>query len=173
MELILPSTEYEQTFREAFLEFRAETGKGNIEQSLVTRLEESKDFAEFVRKLQEEVLGKHLPEGYVPHTIYWLVDGGKFIGWLDIRHRLTEHLREFGGHIGYAIRPSERKKGYGEQILKLGLIEAKKLGISSVRIMCDEDNIGSRRIIEKNGGVFDDTVTMKEGGVRRRYWIHT
>ena len=95
-----------------------------------------------------------------------------FIGWLDIRHSLTEHLREIGGHIGYAIRPSERGKGYGNKILELALPKAQELGIKDVLITCDADNTPSAKIIEKNGGVFENIKTTSDGVPKRRYWIN-
>jgi len=172
MKLVFPSVEYKETFLEALEEFRNEKGR---RQSPVDGLEKlyagSKDFEEFVTKLLGYAEGKFLPEGYVPSSAYWLVEGNRFIGSVDIRHSLTEHLREIGGHIGYAIRPSEREKGYGNKILELALPKAKELGIIRVRITCDEDNAPSRKIIEKNGGIFDGTALTPEGIVKRRYWI--
>ncbi len=151
---------------------QAEGKKQDIELSLVKRYDESTSFTEFVEKLSGEAEGKFLKEGYVPHTIFWLVDNEKFIGWLDIRHRLTDHLREVGGHIGYAIRPSERGKGNGNKILELALPKAKELGIMSVLVTCKEDNVASAKVIEKNGGVLEDMRTHTDGITRRRYWIH-
>ncbi|MBP9779510.1 GNAT family N-acetyltransferase, partial [Candidatus Gracilibacteria bacterium] len=80
------------------------------------------------------------------------------------------HLMEFGGHIGYGIRPSERRKGYATKMLALGLIEAKKLGIERVLLGCSDDNPGSYKTIEANGGIFD-RYTEFEGQKARRYWI--
>ncbi len=171
MKLVLPSIEYKESFLEALEEFR-KTQTQDIENSLVKRYGESADFDAFITKLRGEMEGKFLPEGYVPHTVFWLTHCGKFIGWLNIRHRLNNHLEEVGGHIGYAIRPSERGKGYGNKILELALPKARELGITDVRITCNADNIRSAKIIEKNGGVFENTATTSDGIVRRRYWIH-
>ena len=171
LKLVLPSIEYKESFLEALDEFK-KAQKEHIENSLVKRYGESANLDEFIKKLLGEAEGTFLPEGYVPHTVYWLVDGKKWLGWLDIRHRLNKHLEEVGGHIGYAIRPSERGKGYGNKILELALPEAKKLGIADVRITCNVDNIPSAKVIEKNGGVFENTAIADDGVVRRRYWIH-
>jgi predicted acetyltransferase len=111
-----------------------------------------------------------LEEGRVPMSEFWLVDGNKFIGWVKIRHELNKELLKQGGHIGYAIRPSERKKGNGTKILKLALIFAKQLGLSRVLVTCDDDNLGSAKIIENNGGVLENTIE-NEGKLKRRYWI--
>ncbi len=173
MELVLPSTEYEKSFRQAVEEFRH--GKGNketVEQSLVKRYDESASFFAFVEKFFGETKGKFLPEGYVANTTFWLVEGDNYIGSVNIRHTLTPHLLEVGGHIGYTIRPSERGKGYGNMILELALPKAKELGIMDVLVTCKEDNIASAKVIEKNGGVLEDTRTHTDGITRRRYWIH-
>ena len=91
---------------------------------------------------------------------------------MSIRQRLNEHLLQIGGHIGYNIRPSERGKGYGNKILELALQEAKDMGIEKIRITCDVDNVASRKIIEKSGGVLDSEIPNPETGVGKlRYWI--
>jgi predicted acetyltransferase len=96
--------------------------------------------------------GRTLPS--VPANTFWLVDGGEFIGAVNIRARADSHvLAHFGGHVGYGIRPSLRGRGYGTRQLALALQICRGMGIGIVRISCAEDNVASRRIIEKNGGV--------------------
>ena len=75
------------------------------------------------------------------------------------------------GHIGYKIRPSERRKGYGKLICRLAIGEARKLGIGDILITCDDDNIGSRKIIEANGGQLQDIIDNNRAALTRRYWI--
>lgn len=118
--------------------------------------------------------GIGLPEGYVPDTEFWLLDGNRIIGTGRIRHGLTKNLLKFGGHIGYAIRPSEWNKGYGTIQLKLLLQEARKLGIKRILVTCDKDNVGSARVIEKNGGILENILDQVADGKRHmtcRYWI--
>jgi predicted acetyltransferase len=102
--------------------------------------------------------------------VFWLVDGSNVLGLVSIRHRLTKGLRAFGGHIGYVIRPSARRKGYGTRILKLALSKARQLRLKRVLLTCSPYNVGSRKIIERNGGVFRDRARSKQG-TRLRYWI--
>jgi len=110
--------------------------------------------------------------GYVPATHYWLVCANdSFIGDVDIRHHLNESLNRFGGHIGYNIRPSFRRRGYGTLICRLGIEEARKRGIDDILITCDDDNIGSAKIIEANGGVLQDRIDNGRGVLTRRYWV--
>ena len=93
------------------------------------------------------------------------------IGGISIRHNIdNDYLFNYGGHIGYGIRPSERNKGYGSMILILGLNETKKIGINKVLITCLNDNIFSKKIIEKNGGILENIVQY-DSGLMCRYWI--
>lgn len=110
--------------------------------------------------------GIGLDEKYVPQTIYWLIIDNIPVSFGKLRHYLNDNLRKVGGHIGYSIRPSERKKGYGNLILKQILKEAKKLNIAEVLLTCDADNIPSRKIIEKNNGILE---SLENGECK--YWI--
>lgn len=116
-----------------------------------------------------------LPPEYVPSYDYFFVDDDKFIGVIHIRVRLTENLLNYGGHIGYGINPIYWKKGYGTKLLKLGLEKAKELiEDDKILITCDDDNIGSYKIIENNGGILENKVTNSDAGetfLTRRYWI--
>ena len=95
---------------------------------------------------------------YVPQTIYWLFSGGRPVGVVKLRSYLNENLRSHGGHIGYCIRPSERKKGYGTIILGEVLKKAAEKKIPRALVTCNEDNTASKRVIEKNGGVFEKAI---------------
>lgn len=164
-ELVKPSLVYKDSFLEALKEFQTE-GK-NI---YLHTTEPIEDFDTLLLKIKEKEEGINLPEGWVPQTELWLVENGKFIGWVKIRYQLSENLLKQGGHIGYAIRPSKWKMGYGSDILKLALPVAKGLGIKKALLTCDDDNLGSIKIIEKNGGVLENTI-IYEGKLKRRYWI--
>lgn len=113
---------------------------------------------------EDERAGKNMPVGYVPATTFWLTAGDEFIGVGNIRHRLTPALEKLGGNIGYAIRPTKQKLGYGSLILSLLLPEAAKLSIREPLITCDVNNIGSTKIIEKNGGLFIGTAESTQDG---------
>ena len=117
---------------------------------------------------------RNLPPNRVGSDFYWLVDPSRnyFIGEISIRHRLTDSLRRYGGHIGYGIRFSEWNKGYGTLMLQLALVKAKHLGISTALITCDDDNYGSAKVMEKNGLVLQDKVSNIINGqaiTTRRY----
>ena len=116
---------------------------------------------------------KELSEGKVPSSVFFLLDEkeNKLLGAVNIRHYLNEDLLLFGGHIGDGIRPSERKKGYATEMIKLALIECKKLGINKVLMVCDKSNIASMKTIVKNGGVLENEIVDDKGNIHQRYWI--
>jgi len=161
MHLLKPTKKYEKSWHEAMQEFRAEERKGFWNQE-----KEPFDLDEYIQEIRDHEQGRNLPETWVPATTYWLIDKEVFVGHVNIRHQLSEYLFRVGGHIGYYIRPSMRGKGYGTKILELALVEAKKLGLKKVLVTCDESNLFSKKIIEKNGGQFEDEVDSV-----LRYWI--
>jgi predicted acetyltransferase len=108
------------------------------------------------------------PAGYVPGTELWWVDGDEYLGRIGIRHRLTPTLLEVGGHIGYDVRPSARRRGHATEMLRQALAVAHELGIDPALITCDLDNVASRSVIERNGGVLED-----QRGGKLRFWVPT
>ncbi len=109
---------------------------------------------------------------WLPCTNYFLVDDtNRIVGMIDIRHELNEHLHQVGGHIGYGVRPSERRKGYATRMLAEALKVTEGLGIDAVLVTCNDDNIGSTKTIENNGGVEDTSFIEVDGTVVRRFWI--
>lgn len=129
------------------------------------------DFRDFDYYL-DNIEIKEEKEGRVPDSTYFCLDVDRniFVGAINIRHYLNEHLLFSGGHIGDGIRPSERRKGYATEMIKLGLIECKKLGITKVLMVCDKDNIGSAKSIINNGGILENEET-DDGTIIQRYWI--
>jgi len=113
-----------------------------------------------------------LSDDRVPCTFFWITDdhgdGPEVVGFLALRHRLNAWLLEEGGHIGYGVRPSRRSQGHATRALALAVTAAAGLGLERVLVTCDEDNVGSRRTIERCGGAYEDSRNGK-----RRYWIAT
>jgi len=133
-----------------------------------------KTYGQFLRKWRNFHTGRHLADHLVPASKYFLLEEGspKILGVIDIRHQLNEHLlNNPGGHIGYAIAPSERRKGYATEQLHLALEICHEMGISPVLITCHKENIASAKVIQKNGGVLEDERMSQEGKVFQRYWI--
>ncbi len=131
------------------------------------------DFAGYVAQLEAQAHGERLPPGCVAEHVYWLVRAGtEIVGTSRLRRSLTPALEDIGGHIGYNIRPSARRRGYGTRQLALILERARALGLDRVLLTCDTDNVGSARIIERNGGVLASLgVSPISGKQISRYWI--
>lgn len=165
MKLILPNLNYEQSWLDAIAEFNAEDRAG-----FWNFPEKPTDLPSYIERTEKFRTNSDLPEGWVPNTTYWLIDNDEFVGHINIRHELSDYLKKIGGHIGYAIRPTARQKGYGSKILELTLPKAKELGIKKALVTCDEDNIASRKIIERHGGEYMDTIEA-EGKHVMRFWI--
>ena len=117
-------------------------------------------------------LGTDLPTDRVRQSQFWLFRADRLLGSSRLRHRLIPRLERDGGHIGYEIRPSERRLGFGSALLGLTLQEAKAIGLPRVLLTTEPTNLGSIRIIRNNGGVFTDTsVSPNTGRTMNRYWI--
>jgi len=114
------------------------------------------EYKEWLKKSIKFAEGIELEDGRVPGNIYWLYVNKKPVGIGKLRHRLTDTLRMNGGHIGYAISPSERNKGYGKLLLNNLIYEAKTLGIDKVLITVNNDNPASIKVAVNNGGVIED-----------------
>jgi predicted acetyltransferase len=130
------------------------------------------NFPVYLKQVTNYARGVKLNTDRVPESEFWLIDNGKIVARTKLRHRLNTALEHEGGHIGYDVRPSERRKGYGTLILQLTLEKARKLGLDKVLLTCDTENIASARIIEKNGGKFaGHAVSDKSGKQISQYWI--
>lgn len=118
-----------------------------------------------------------LPDGHVACDYFWITEGGEVVGFLAFRRELNEWLSQYGGHIGYSVRPSRRRRGIARAALDLVLARARAQGYDRVMLTCDDENVGSFRTIEGAGGVLTGTVEgpddMAAGPVDlvRQYWI--
>ncbi|MGI9510085.1 MAG: GNAT family N-acetyltransferase [Geminicoccaceae bacterium] len=129
-------------------------------------------FADLTRKTGDIVLPNGEKISRVPSDIYWLVEGETFIGEAGVRYTLNDWLLQIGGHVGYGIRPSYQRRGYGKLILQLALDILRAHGVEKALVTCYDHNVGSARIIEANGGVLENLIDDPRGGGRsRRYWI--
>lgn len=131
------------------------------------------DFDGFLQTLEKNKHQEFIKPGYSPQTTFGVFDDGKLIGGFNLKHELKGNLINHGGNIGYLVRPSERGKGYGTIILGSALKKAKEIGLGRVLVTCREENIGSSRVIEKNGGIYENDYYDEVNGVRfKRYWIN-
>ena len=173
LKLIEAEKKYLEQYKEAYLESLKQIELGNIKNHDMMFF--NPDEKDIVQKFIDSRDQSKLPENYVPSYGYFAVDDDKFIGVINIRIRLTDHLLKYGGHIGYGVNPKYWKMGYGKEMLKLALQNFGNLiEEDKILITCDDDNIGSYKIIEANGGILENKVENEESGEKfltRRYWI--
>jgi predicted acetyltransferase len=172
-ELIRPDIRLKTSFLAAMEEFRDE-GRAGGDTMIGWDLARFGDtwhtdegFAAYVRATLDEADRPRAP-GFVCQTSWWWAEGEEYVGRISLRHELNDQLRDFGGHIGYDVRPSRRREGHATRMLAAALAEAHAMGIQQALLTCDADNDGSRAVIELNGGVLED-----QRGHKLRFWVPT
>lgn len=168
--LIYPIKKYEEKAFEYINEFLLYNSSING----TGGLDRYDDYNEWLKKVESDLDIPNIPEDRVPANTYFFVrtSDDKILGMINIRHKLNEFLLNEGGHIGYSIRPTERKKGYGTLMLKLGLEKCKELKLNKVLITCDKSNIASAKVIQNNNGILENEIYSNTfSQVIQRYWI--
>jgi predicted acetyltransferase len=129
----------------------------------------------YLEVLDEQARGVNLAPNHVPSTFRFAFRGRTIVGRVSIRHKLNDVLLRVGGHIGYVVVPEFRRRGHATAILREALhIARDELRIDRVLITCDDDNLGSIRTIENNGGVLENIIADPDLDIpKRRYWIDT
>jgi predicted acetyltransferase len=165
-ELVVPNVGVQRSFLSAVVEYRREGRYTDLDP---VALGQRGAFRAYLEMLAAEAL----PEtprraGVVAQTTLWWTDGECFLGRLSIRHELTDALRQVGGHIGYDVRPSARGQGQATAMLRAGLCVASGMGIDPALVTCDQRNVASRKVIERNGGLL-----WQAGDGKLRFWVPT
>lgn len=165
LKLVKLSAEYRGQLNEMMEEW-TQTGE-NIVPYAIRRLD-YRNFENYLENLEV----KDTSGGLVPDSTFFCLDEERniFVGAVNIRHDLNEYLLRSGGHIGDGVRPSERRKGVATAMIALALEECRRLGMNRVLMVCDKDNVGSARSIQKNGGVLENEI-LDDGVWEQRYWI--
>ena len=162
LELQIPTLQHKiaaENFKNEFLEIHEPVIYGS---ALFDQMEYEQWLTHNTNNRQESTVNM----GWVPATTFFAVRKRdlKMVGMIDIRHHLENaFLAQYGGHVGYSVRPSERKKGYATEILKMGIEYAKSLHIEKLMIACFSDNIPSIKTIEKCGGILSETKHYTDG----------
>jgi predicted acetyltransferase len=127
----------------------------------------------YITEMPGYARGEGLPSWWVAQTIRWLIVDDQFVGQIKRRHELNDYLTTFGGHIGYLIAPARRHQGRWTKMLALAKKKRKEEWVAQVLITCNEKNIGSRKIIETNGGVYFSKIRSdEEQDMKLRYWLY-
>jgi len=142
-----PSEEYLDSFFQAMAEFQSE-GIPQVSADMTRG-----QFPDYVQRLHDQALGKNLKEGHVPSKEFWIIDAEGYSGRIILGLAFFPAPNRVGHHVGYAVRPSRRRRGYATKALKSLLDEARELKIYKLMPSCDAANVASRKVIEKNGGV--------------------
>jgi len=170
IQLIPPDMTFKSQYKEMMDEWFAYGGRlnpGALQSN-------GSSYETWLRWIDEDAHEDTCPPGSVPQTMYFAVrDDGKLIGAVTVRHRLNDKTNNSsgGGHVGFGVRPSERRRGYASEILRLALKKLAERGVDKVTINCASDNIGSEKTILANGAVFQDEVTNSEGEKTKRFRI--
>lgn len=170
VQLVKPSSKHKDQYLEFYKDW-IKSGE-DIVPWVVER--DPSDFTEYLDFLYlEDSEEKLINPNFVPHSTYWLInDAEEIVGAVNIRHRLNQKLLNCGGHIGYGIAPSHRRKGYAHVLLVEALKVTYALGIDKVLLVCDKGNVASEKTILRNGGVFESEFREDDGNTVKRFWIH-
>lgn len=168
IELILPSENY----KEQILDYKKEFELNGDSMDGTANLKNLISYEEWLNAIKDNLKEDTVRDGLVPASTYLAIreSDNKLIGMIDIRHRLNDYLLQFGGHIGYGVRKSERCQGYAKEMLKLALEKCRELNLEKVLITCDKENTASYKTIIANGGILENEV-QEEESLTQRYWV--
>lgn len=130
------------------------------------------DYAAWLRDKRNRSSGENLPEGCVRENFYLCYEGSRLVGVFSLKFELTDYLLNYGGHVGYAVRRSERNRGIAAEMLEQGLRLARSFGLEHVLAVCGEDNCAAQKVVARNSGVFENKMyDEKEKAYVSRFWI--
>lgn len=169
LKLVLPSKKYLKSYQSFCSDIIKNSPKQKYSEEYKKEFLFSKD-KNFFLGIKNAKNGINQPQGVIPIAEYWAIVNEKVVGRFIFRHKLPKDFFGYPGNIGYAVAPCYQGKGYATEILRLGLMKAKKLGLKKVLLTCDYDNLASKKVIENNGGILK-TITPHGDRQQCLYWI--
>lgn len=170
MILIKPSAEYAEQIEE----YRREFIDAGDSMDGCGSLRRIADPTEYIKKCKDYERPETLPEGLVIATQFLFIreSDNRLVGMIQVRHYFNDYLSKYGGHIGYSIRPSERRKGYAKAMLAAVLPFCREINLEKILITCNDNNIASEKTIISNGGIYESTVFEPGENIQlKRFWI--
>ncbi len=169
LDLVAPHTDLAPSYRT----FVAELAAANEAPVPFTLGFDATDFAALLVRLAACAREESCDSGFVPHATFWLVrDQVEIVAVSNLRHRLTDALRQDGGSIGYGVRPSMRGRGFGAEILRQTTHKARTLGLTEILLTCAKENAHSAAVIVRNGGeLLSEHWDQARGETVQRYLI--
>lgn len=168
--LIRPTGEYASQIAEYRQEF-LDSGDSMDGCGPLRRFENPEEYIQVCKDYEDP---EKVPSNLVPSTQFLFIrkSDNRLVGMIQVRHRFNEYLEKYAGHIGYSVRPSERRKGYAKEMLRMALPFCQDVGIFKVLVACIDGNIGSEKTILANGGVYESTVREpNRDRDLKRFWI--
>lgn len=168
--LMRPTSEYASQIAEYRQEF-LDAGDSMDGCGPLRRIEDPEEYIKICKDYEDP---DRVPSHLVLATQFFFIRkcDNKLVGMLQVRHYFNEYLEKYAGHIGYSVRPSERRKGYAKEMLKAALPFCREIGLAKVLISCIDGNVGSEKTILANGGVYESTVhEPNEDRDLKRFWI--
>ena len=172
--LVVPTLAHKIQAKEIIEETKKQDANSKYLFSGFASLDRFKTYEEWLQKLEEDADINHIKPNRVVASTYFLMrkSDNRILGIINIRHSLNDYLLAYGGHIGYSIRPNERRKGYGKKQLLLGLQKCKEIPLKKVLITCLKDNLASSKTIESCGGILENIqYDADTKNSYLRYWI--
>lgn len=166
--LVSPSEEY----KDKILEFKEEFFESGDTLYGTENLQSTNNIEEWLIKVHNNQREETVEPGKAPSYEFMAIRecDGKLIGMINVRYNLKKEMYLYYGNIGYCVRKSERKKGYAAEMLRLALLEARKIGLDKVLLTVDSDNLASIATMKKNGAILENEVPYNEK-ITHRYWI--
>ncbi len=175
IKLELPNIKYKDSFLSAiseFILFKNKHGQSSKYAEMSDNMSDT-DFAEYINKLQTDANTSDPKTGLSRNITYWLIDNDKYVGSIRLRPDLSKEQAEWYGHIGYDIRPTKRGMHYATKMLQMLLLECEKFGLTQVCIVCNSNNVSSRKIIDNARLTFGGKAAKTKEADNYGGWINT